>query len=63
MLGLPAGMETVACAAAGDDAAAAAAAATSEPDAFPPDIWDAPATAVGMYLFYRIPADFIVRRR
>lgn len=36
------------CSAAGDDAAAAAT-ATSEPDAFPTDIWDPPATAVGMY--------------
>lgn len=49
------------CAAAGDDDAAAA--ATSEPDAFPTDTRDTPATAVGIYLFYRIPADFILRRR
>lgn len=64
MLGLPAGMETVVCAAAGDDDDDdGAAAATSEPDAFPTDIWDTPATAVGMYLFYRIPVDFIVRHR
>lgn len=48
------------CSAAGDDAAAAAA-ATSEPDAFPTDIWDTPASAVGMYLFYRILVHFIVR--
>lgn len=47
------------CSAAGD--AAAAAAATSEPDAFPTDIWDTPASAVGMYLFYRILVHFIVR--
>lgn len=46
------------CSAAGD---AAAAAATSEPDAFPTAIWDTPATAVGMYLFYRILVHFIVR--
>lgn len=59
LLGLLAGMETVVCSAAGD-AAAAAAAATSEPDAFPTDIWDTPTTAVGMYSFYRILVHFIV---
>lgn len=47
------------CAAAGDDDAAAA--ATSEPDAFPACIWDTPATAMGMYLFYKMLVDFIVR--
>lgn len=44
------------CAAAGD-----AAAAISEPDAFPTNIWDTPAIATGMYLFYRIVVGFIVR--
>lgn len=43
------------CSAAGD-----AAAAISEPDAFPTDIWDTPASAMGMYLFYSI-LGFIVR--
>ena len=56
LLGLPAGMETVVCAAAGD-----AAAAISEPDALPTDIWDTPAIAMGMYLFDRILVGFIVR--
>lgn len=53
---LPAGMETVVCAAAGD-----AAAAVSEPHAFPTDIWDTPAIAMGVYLFYRILVGFVVR--
>lgn len=44
------------CAAAGD-----AAAAISEPDAFPTDIWDTPAIAMGTYLFYRILTGFIVK--
>lgn len=56
LLDLPAGMETVVCAAAGD-----AAAAISQPDAFPTDIWDTPAITMGMYLFYKILVGFVVK--
>lgn len=56
LLDLPAGMETVVCAAAGD-----AAAAISEPDAFPTDIWDTPAITMGMYLFYKTLVGFVVK--
>lgn len=55
LLDLPAGMESVVCAAAVD-----AAASISDPDAFPTDIWDTPAIAMGMYLFYRIQVGFII---